>query len=468
MKINFEKLEKDDLSLGLSVLEMSADYEDDFVFKTKLSKSIDDRLKEKLQQKENLESIRSVKEENNSKRDEEIDDGSILGETILKYDQKIFDEGKLFCCGFFEEGTNNMKGWFLIAIRIEGNGIYVIKSMKSNTRAENFWEITGEVEFSFLEASPISIKFKDGKVSDYNEEKEFLIRKHLWKRFKTLLRLRNDFKSLLDEGLREEIKLEDNKRFIKMIKNFDVKQETAEEEPNDPDENSNEKDPNDPVKKHKQEELLVVDFDLSIYKGQLYGKFSQRIRHGFGYYISGDRKLFYAGWWEMGVMKGKHFICYLERDKSGGEKLKVLKQEDPNKILQLNKFNSKIYLHVEIKGESVVGFKNNDKEEIKHTFVYKGLSLNMSPHGHGSVTYFDENGKPIGGYKGNFKFGKREGLGKLFHDMKHLVVKYEGDWKDDRPHGSGIEYAANGDVVFAGKFKDGMPQRCIKSGSMFY
>jgi hypothetical protein len=60
-------------------------------------------------------------------------------------------------------------------------------------------------------------------------------------------------------------------------------------------------------------------------------------------------------------------------------------------------------------------------------------------------------------YKGDFVAGNREGKGKLHWasylvDGKGDILKYDGEWKDDKINGTGIEYDRTGKKIFEGMF----------------
>ena len=92
----------------------------------------------------------------------------------------------------------------------------------------------------------------------------------------------------------------------------------------------------------------------------------------------------------------------------------------------------------------------------KKKMYYDGEWRKRKPHGKGAI-FFDEgwyyqgylsNGETFGKdclfiypdgsyYRGGFRAGIKEGEGKFIHANKN--VSYTGAWKDDKPHGFGIE-----------------------------
>ncbi len=64
--------------------------------------------------------------------------------------------------------------------------------------------------------------------------------------------------------------------------------------------------------------------------------------------------------------------------------------------------------------------------------VYGGETKDGKPHGKGILKYY-HNGKAQGRYIGEFKDGKRDGVGRWIIDES----RYEGEWKLDEFHGKG-------------------------------
>lgn len=74
--------------------------------------------------------------------------------------------------------------------------------------------------------------------------------------------------------------------------------------------------------------------------------------------------------------------------------------------------------------------------------LYEGSWYNNVPHGRGTLKTAD------GVYEGEFSRGRRHGKG-LFTFYEHPTANgrarsYEGDWKDDVPHGNGAYLAEDG------------------------
>jgi antitoxin component YwqK of YwqJK toxin-antitoxin module len=47
-------------------------------------------------------------------------------------------------------------------------------------------------------------------------------------------------------------------------------------------------------------------------------------------------------------------------------------------------------------------------------------------------------------FEGNWRYGKKEGTGKIFSDNR--VLKFEGNFKEDLKNGFGIEFDDNGKI----------------------
>ena len=56
-------------------------------------------------------------------------------------------------------------------------------------------------------------------------------------------------------------------------------------------------------------------------------------------------------------------------------------------------------------------------------------------------------------YEGEFKNDKRHGKGIEY--LRNGSIEYEGDWKDGKRHGKGIEYRKHPLVYYEGDWKDG-------------
>ena len=83
--------------------------------------------------------------------------------------------------------------------------------------------------------------------------------------------------------------------------------------------------------------------------------------------------------------------------------------------------------------------------------VYGGETKDGKPHGKGILKYY-HNGKAQGRYIGEFKDGKRDGVGRWIIDES----RYEGEWKLDEFHGKG-KFIHRGDIQegfwFMGSFE---------------
>ncbi len=70
--------------------------------------------------------------------------------------------------------------------------------------------------------------------------------------------------------------------------------------------------------------------------------------------------------------------------------------------------------------------------------------------GNGKGKEYNYLGKQI--FEGEYKNGKREGIGKEFNDG---IVIYEGKYKDGKREGNGKEYNKYGKLIFEGEFSEG-------------
>ena len=81
---------------------------------------------------------------------------------------------------------------------------------------------------------------------------------------------------------------------------------------------------------------------------------------------------------------------------------------------------------------------------------YYGQVQDGKPHGLG--TLFHENDRFV--YEGNFVDGKIDGLGTMYYvEDAGDTPFYEGEWKNDNPHGVGRK--THRDTIYEGQFKDG-------------
>eukprot|EP00978_Attheya_sp_CCMP212_P024211 scaffold75773_cov57-Attheya_sp.AAC.7 len=104
---------------------------------------------------------------------------------------------------------------------------------------------------------------------------------------------------------------------------------------------------------------------------------------------------------------------------------------------------SNMRILVQVGGVSISGHYTG---EIQHPMKL--------PHGCGFILFFDPNkpmGSPIGKYSGEWKLGKRHGLGVF---LLAGVTEYEGDWRDDVFHGRGNVIWSH-EHKYNGEFKNG-------------
>lgn len=92
---------------------------------------------------------------------------------------------------------------------------------------------------------------------------------------------------------------------------------------------------------------------------------------------------------------------------------------------------------------------------ISNGVTYYGEVKNNKPHGKGTMKW-----GPSKVYSGDWCHGQRSGVGKYTSDSlaNNTIIVYEGEWKNDRPNGSGIRKESKPDVEFytisKGLFKD--------------
>ena len=92
--------------------------------------------------------------------------------------------------------------------------------------------------------------------------------------------------------------------------------------------------------------------------------------------------------------------------------------------------------------------KEKGKIEYEDGKYYIGEILNGKPHGKGIK--YNKNGNII--YEGECINGKAEGNGKYIYEDGSFYI---GEWKNDLKHGKGIEYYKNGNIKYDGYFIDG-------------
>ena len=193
----------------------------------------------------------------------------------------------------------------------------------------------------------------------------------------------------------------------------------------------------------------MIEYDPSgqiVYEGGFKGDMkSEFIREGEGKEyvspeptgsgLSTERKEPYTllGTWTNGKKTGKFY----ELDENGARKRMCLFVDDEiSQVVQV--FKDTIMILFNSSGKRV--YEGEYKGSIVSGFVSNG------------------NGKEYGGdgetaiYSGEWKDGKREGLGT---EYSQGYAVYTGEWKNGKRNGSGKEMDENGNVVFVGEWKDG-------------
>jgi len=107
----------------------------------------------------------------------------------------------------------------------------------------------------------------------------------------------------------------------------------------------------------------------------------------------------------------------------------------------------------------VGGFNKKGELDDRGLFVrvdgltYHGEYSNGKKHGHGILTLREAPpGHGVMTYDGNFEYGKRAGWGRM--TFANCAI-YEGNWKDDRRHGPGVQKDPTGEVIHAGSWIKG-------------
>ena len=219
-----------------------------------------------------------------------------------------------------------------------------------------------------------------------------------------------------------------------------------------------------PILQNKLFYLNPVEF----IKGNVYqGNWNNDIQmEGYGIYYLKKEKIVVEGVWEKGILiygriflsngdfyeggiknskfHGKGKYIFFNGDKYKGNFLNGVKNGDgffeySNGTLYKGEFSNDKF-----NGKGIMKWK--DGTEYKGNFVNstlygKGVILNLIGekyegnfnmnrfHGKGKLTYSDG-----GIYSGEFEMGAKNGRGKF----KRNDLSYEGEWKDDKPHGNGI------------------------------
>ena len=82
----------------------------------------------------------------------------------------------------------------------------------------------------------------------------------------------------------------------------------------------------------------------------------------------------------------------------------------------------------------------------------------------GKGTIYYENGRKK--FTGTFKNGLLNGKGTRYHHGETGIITYEGNYKNDKPHGHGVEYEYDtGDILYDGLFQKG---KRMGKGKLFY
>ena len=150
------------------------------------------------------------------------------------------------------------------------------------------------------------------------------------------------------------------------------------------------------------------------------------------------------------------FSCYMEKNSSSGSPIFLKDSEDVlgiHKIENLNRIDNYgyfIYPIIEkIEGEMRKRRNHGKYENGKYTWddgkYYEGELKNNMPHGKGKKYY--RNGKIL--YEGDFINGKFDGKGKYIYDDGEY---YEGDFKKGLRNGEGTEYYSNEKINYEGYF----------------
>jgi len=186
--------------------------------------------------------------------------------------------------------------------------------------------------------------------------------------------------------------------------------------------------------------------DGSFYKGE----FKNGSRCGHGVHESKDGSK-YEGEFKNGQRHGHGTV----RDQYGREVLTGVWEKDypQGRAPRLMLEDDQVY-----SGDLYKGVCEGVGELFDRTsgrLVYEGVWRDGVPHGRGVLHAKD------GRYEGEFKYGKRAGKGKMVFKDKvangNEFRYYEGDWQDDRPHGTGA-YFYDGDVGPRSlQFKKGTP-----------
>ena len=159
--------------------------------------------------------------------------------------------------------------------------------------------------------------------------------------------------------------------------------------------------------------------DLILPEGYYQGEIRDKLRHGKGtmYYYDGN---ICKGCWANGLANGE--------------------------VELINKDGKIIY-----KGNMINGLANGEgvMANIRSLQYYEGEFKNSLYHGYGKL--FNSEHELL--YEGEWEEGIQCGHGTSYVKGKR---SYEGEWEHGMPNGQGTSYNENGDILYCGKWKDGV------------
>ena len=207
---------------------------------------------------------------------------------------------------------------------------------------------------------------------------------------------------------------------------------------------------------------------IKFFNGNIYhGNWNNNIQmEGYGIYYLKNEKIIVEGIWNKGNLiygniflpngdfyqgeiknskfHGKGKYIYINGDKYKGNFLNGVKNGDGFFEYNNGTFYQGEFSNDKFNGKGVMKWK--DGTEYKGNFVNsmlngKGVILNLigeKYEGNFNMNKFHGKGKLIysdgGIYSGEFEMGEKNGRGKF----KRNDICYEGEWRDDKPHGIGI------------------------------
>ena len=201
-------------------------------------------------------------------------------------------------------------------------------------------------------------------------------------------------------------------------------------------------------------EYGVVDLRGRLVNGIENGLFKEYDNHSKviwrGYYRNGKR---YSGVRNQIVRKGEHSNEFYELDEHG-RVTKLLLYVNRMKSRVLARFNDDTMTEYNENEKRV--YEGGFKGDMKDGFVRDGIGKEYTNNGRAVV------------YSGDWKDGKREGLGTEFSDYRPV---YTGEWKDGKRNGDGEEMDERGKVVRRGKWVNGyhesdMKRLCVAPSSL--